>query len=67
MAQPGPKIRKNSPAAVKLMYDSKYAVWVETDLIDGDIKLAENDRVDRNERAQMEVHSTIFGKILFSA
>jgi hypothetical protein len=43
-----PKIRKISPSAVKMTYDSKHAVWDETDLIYCDIKLAENGRVDRN-------------------
>jgi hypothetical protein len=50
---------------VSLWYDAKHAVWNDTDLIDCDIKWAENCRVDRNERARMEVHSTIFGQ--FSA
>jgi hypothetical protein len=50
-----PKIHKISPSAVKMTYDSKHTVWIETDLIDCDIKLAENGRVDRNERPRMEV------------
>ena len=53
------------PSAVKIRYDSRHTVWVETYLIQSDIKLAENGRVDRNERARMEVHSAIFGQISF--
>jgi hypothetical protein len=41
-----PKIRKISPSALKMTYDSKYAVWDETDLIYCDIKLTENGRLD---------------------
>jgi hypothetical protein len=59
------KIHKISPSALKITYDSKHTVWIETDLIDCDIKLAENGRVDRKERARMEVHPAIFGQ--FSA
>ena len=40
------------PSAVKMSYDSRHTVWVETYLIQSDIKLAENGRVDRNERAR---------------
>jgi hypothetical protein len=36
------KIHKISPSAIKMMYDSKYTVCVEIDLIYSDIKLAEN-------------------------
>jgi hypothetical protein len=39
------KIRKIVPSSVKITYDSKYAVWVETDLLNSDMKLAENGRV----------------------
>jgi hypothetical protein len=54
-------------SAVKMTYDSRHTVWVETYLIQRDIKLAENGRVDRNERARMEVHSAIFSQMGFSA
>jgi hypothetical protein len=62
-----PKIHKISPSTLKITYDSKHTVWIETDLIDCDIKLAENGRVNRNERARMEVQSAIFGQMGFSA
>jgi hypothetical protein len=52
------------PSAVKMTCDSRHTVWVETYIIQSDIKLAENGRVDRNERARMEVHSAIFGQFL---
>jgi hypothetical protein len=61
------KMRKISPSAVKMTYDSKHAVWDETDLIYRDIKLAENGRVDRDECGRVEVHSAIFGQMGFSA
>jgi hypothetical protein len=61
-----PKIRKISLSAAKMTYDSIHGVWDETDLIYCDIKLAENGRVDLNERARMEVHSTIFDQMGFS-
>jgi hypothetical protein len=54
------------PSVVKMTYDSRHTVWVETYLIQSDIKLSENGRVDRNERARMEVHSAIFGQMGFS-
>jgi hypothetical protein len=60
-----PKIHKISSSAVKMTYNSKHGVCDETDLIDCDIKLAENGRVDRSDRARMEVHSAICGQ--FSA
>jgi hypothetical protein len=44
-----------------MTYDSKYAVWDETDLIYCDIKLTENGRLDWNECVQ------IFGQMGFSA
>jgi hypothetical protein len=61
------KIRKFFPLAVEMSYESKHTVWVETDLIYSDLKLAENGRVDWNERARMEVHSVISGQMGYSA
>jgi hypothetical protein len=55
------------PSAVKMTHDPRHTVWVEAYLIQSDIKLAENGRVERNKRARMEFHSAIFGQMCYSA
>jgi hypothetical protein len=57
---------------VKMTYDSRHTVWVETYFIQCDIKLAENGRVDRNERARFSAKwafrpYVLFGQMSYSA
>ena len=55
------------PSAVKMTYDSRHTVWVETYLTDSDIKLAENGRVDLHSRALISALISLLQKEQYNA